>query len=703
LKILGLWKAVTRPVRCAKRDLTMRTRIFVYLTSTLLFVLGGALPAQQQPVQEQVPRVLVVPIQSAIDSSTVLLTRRALQEAKERGISRVILRLDTPGGLVTAMQEVKGIIRAMDEFNITPLAFVENRALSAGAYLAMACSEIYMRPGTEIGAGTPIEMTPLGPRDIQNRDVRRKMISDLKAEARSALELRGNVRPQTLLIAEGIVDPDMEIFEVSYRDPSEVVVRELVDATKLESLRKQAGVRFIGEPRQLDTPLTLTAQEAQRFGLCRGIVDSLRALVEDDLNLSWSQVASLKPTWADNLALFLNNYRPVFFVLGFVLLLIEMKTPGFALPGILGILMLALAFWASAVAGLAEWWEIILFFLGIGLIGVEIFVMPGTLIFGILGFLCMVAGLILSQQPFFKPEGPTDRDLMAQNLLNFMYMLITTLTVVFLFYKVMHRIPILNRAIQRPPELARATGAATAFKEDVRGKSQLIGLVGKAATALRPAGIMEVGGERYDVVTEGAFVEPGARVKVIHVEGNRVVVEAMPQESGEVGVGVLILLLALGLALLVCEVFFVSMGILGGLSAVSLITAVFLTFTDYGQFWGFVMLFTVAIAAPLVVHYAFKLLPHTSFGQKMYLSGPDPSQVSGSGADPTIRELLHKRGVAISDLRPAGFATIEGRRVDVVTRGELLDKDTPLKVIQVEGNRVVVARNADSTDSHKEA
>lgn len=676
-----------------------------------LLVAGSRLAAQEEPARPQEPRpqeprVLVVPIQDAIDSSTVVLTRRALEEARQRGISHVILRLDTPGGLLTAMREVKGIIRAMEEFKITPLAFVDHRALSAGAYLAMACSEIYMRPGTEIGAGTPIEITPVGARDIQQRDVRNKLISDLKAEARSALELRGKVRPQTLLIAEGIVDPDMEIFEVSYRDPSEVVVRELVDRTRLEALRKQAGVKFIGEPRQLDTPLTLTAQEAERFGLCRAIVDSLRSLVEDELNLGWNQVALMEPTWADNLAVFLNNYRGVFFVLGFILMLIELKTPGFALPGILGIFMLALAFWASSVAGLAEWWEIILFFLGIGLIAVEIFVMPGTLFFGILGFICVVAGLILSQQSFFYPEGPSQRDIMAENLLDFMYMLVTTLVVVFVFYKYMHKIPILNRAIQQPPELALATGAATAFKAAVR-ESPLLGLAGQAVTSLRPAGIMQVGEDRYDVVTEGSFIEQGTRIQVIHVEGNRVVVEAVPRgsntEKGAVGVGVLILLLALGLALLVCEVFFVSMGILGGLSAVSLITAVFLTFTDYGQFWGFAMLFTVAIAVPLVLNYAFKLLPHTSLGQKMYLSGPDPEQVRGSGADPSIRGLLHKQGVAVSDLRPAGFATIDGKRVDVVTRGELLDRDTPLKVIEVEGNRVVVARRADSTDSHKEA
>ncbi|MHC4897129.1 MAG: NfeD family protein [Planctomycetota bacterium] len=668
----------------------------------LPLLLPGALPAQGEPAQGPTPLVMVVPIDRTIDSSTVVLTRRALGEAKDRGVSHVILRIDTPGGLLTAMTEVKKIVRAMNDFGITPLAFVEEHAFSAGALLAMACSEIYMRPGADIGAATPIEVTPIGARDIQDRDVRTKQISALRGMARSVLELRGNVPERTLLIAEAIVDPDMEMFEVSYRDASGVDTNELVDKARLETLQKQPGVKFAGEPRELRTPLTLTAEEAERFGIARGIVDSLQALVEDELALSMSQVLHLKPTWADNLANWLNDMKPVLFVLGFILLLIEFKTPGFALPGILGIIMLALAFWASSVSGLTHWGEILLFFLGIGLIGIEIFVMPGTVIFGLLGFVCVVTGLILSQQDFVVPDTELESQVFVQNLLNFTLMMIVVMVGTIAFYRVMHRIPFFRRAIQPAPQVALATGAATAFEGGVDARSQLVGQIGVAKTLCRPAGIMEIGSERYDVVTEGDFVKPGTKVKVIFVEGNRIVVETVRDDSsasGQVSIPVLFLLMFIGLALLIAEVFFVSGGILGVLAGVSLVTSVFLAFSHQGMGWGITMLSVAAVGAPLCIYYALKWLPHTPFGKKMYLGGPDPKQVSGSGEDPTIQGLLHKTGVAVSDLRPSGFATIEGRRVDVVTRGELLDKNTGVRVIEVEGNRVVVSQDNEQPTS----
>ncbi len=229
-----------------------------------------------------------------------------------------------------------------------------------------------------------------------------------------------------------------------------------------------------------------------------------------------------------------------------------------------------------------------------------------------------------------------------------------------------------------------------------------MGQVGVAVTLMRPAGILEIGTQRYDVVTEGDFVEPGAKVRVIQVKGNRIVVQALPDDdstSGQVSIAVLFLLMLIGLALLIAEVFFVSGGILGILAGVSLVTSVFLAFSHQGMGWGITMLSVAAVGAPLSIYYALKWLPHTPFGKKMYLGGPDPEQVSGSGADPTIQGLLHRTGVATSDLRPSGFATIEGHRVDVVTRGELLDKETPVRVIEVEDNRVVVARDNEQPTS----
>jgi membrane-bound serine protease (ClpP class) len=202
-----------------------------------------------------------------------------------------------------------------------------------------------------------------------------------------------------------------------------------------------------------------------------------------------------------------------------------------------------------------------------------------------------------------------------------------------------------------------------------------------------------LGDERLDVVTEGAFVLRGTPVRIARVEGHRIVVEPEGGTRGEVSIGFLVLLVVIGLVLAIAEVFLFSFGVIAVLSAVSLVSAVFLAFTHHSQQVGFLFLAASAIGAPLCVYLALKALPKTALGRSLILSGPEREQVAHAAEESGIHALLHKTGVALSDLRPAGFARLEGRRVDVITRGELLPQGTPVRVIEIEGNRVVVAKD----------
>jgi len=180
------------------------------------------------------------------------------------------------------------------------------------------------------------------------------------------------------------------------------------------------------------------------------------------------------------------------------------------------------------------------------------------------------------------------------------------------------------------------------------------------------------------------------------VQGSRVVVaaEAGGARSGERGsVGIVVLLCVVGLALLVAEVLFVSFGMIAVLAGVSLLSAIFVAFQQSIAF-GVTMVAVEAVAAPIVLTLAFRLLPKTPFGKALILAGPERP-----GADASLRALVGKTGVALSPLRPAGFARIDGQRVDVVTRGEMLDADATLVVVDVTGNHVVVARAESITPS----
>jgi membrane-bound ClpP family serine protease len=153
-----------------------------------------------------------------------------------------------------------------------------------------------------------------------------------------------------------------------------------------------------------------------------------------------------------------------------------------------------------------------------------------------------------------------------------------------------------------------------------------------------------------------------------------------------------VLLCVLGLALLFAEVVFVSMGVIGFLAFGCLVGAVFVAFQVSTAF-GSTMLVIEAIAAPLVLTLAFRLLPKTPFGKAMILAGPAGGPPTGGAGDPELQLLLHQTGIALSPLRPAGFARIDGRRIDVVTRGEMLPADCAVIVLEVTTNRVVVGQH----------
>ena len=654
-------------------------------------------PGVSQAESNAETQVLVVPIEEMIDEATVALVQRALREAQSHGVRYVVLQIDTPGGLIVSTREIGTLLNMLSESDIETIAFVAKEALSAGAYIALAAKKTYMAPSATMGAITPVLMGPLGIEQIGDDDARKKAYSAMKADLRALLDRRENMPDWARRVAEAMVDPQIEVFKVTHADPTGVERTEVLDVDDIRAIEVK-GHRVIQRTRigGGSRPLTLTAREAEDLGFSAGTIGSLHELVRDEWGLPPKAIGTLPVSWSERLVKFISGLKPLLFVVGFILLLLEMKTPGFAIPGVLGILTLGVAMFGSYLVGVAEWTEILLFFFGIGLLAVEVFVMPGMLVFGIAGFTCIVFGLILSQQPFVIPQSPAEYDILQSNLINMLMVIIMTMVGAVLMWKILPRVPILGRAFLAPPG-NQGTGASTQFAMAGAGSDSLLGRTGEAATDLRPAGIMTSGHQRWDVVADGDFIAAGARLRIVEIEGNRIVV-AEDGEAGEVTIGFLIFLMVIGLGLVIAEVFFVSFGILAVLAAVSLISSVFLAFTEYGQGTGFVMLTVAAAGLPAAVYLALKLLPKTGLGKILILSGTE-LDMDKAGREPGIEKLLGQRGRTISDLRPAGFARIEGKKVDVVTRGEMLGSDVPVTVIEVEGNRVVVAQDHDTEQS----
>jgi membrane-bound serine protease (ClpP class) len=660
----------------------------------LLAPAGAQATAGEGPARgEAAVRIVVVPVHGALGTPAVYLVRRGVRTAIDAAASRIVLDIDTPGGLVESMREIEGILAALRETEgIRTTAFVSHAAWSAGGYLALACDELFMAPGASIGAITPILVGPGGAEQIGDDDVRDKALSVFRADVRQLIANRGNASEEMLTIGEAMVDPRLEIFEVDVVEPNGLSRTRIVDQEGLRGLQS-AGVRVEAQRSVGRGPLTLTADEALRHGFSKGTFASVAVLTREEFAAEPAQVLVLEPSWSESGVAWLEAIKPLLFVFGFILLLVELKAPGLALPGVLGVTLIVIGLFSSYLVGLADWTEILLFFLGLGLIGVEMFVMPGTIVFGLAGFLALLFALVLSQQTFVWPENASQRAILDANLLNLLYLILLVVAGTMLFYRLLPRIPFFSRALLALPERG-ATGDSTRFaRPETGGVSALLGVVGVAVTDLRPSGVLErPDGSRVDVVSRGSFVPRGSRLRVVEVSGNRVVVDVEgADEGGAVSIGLLFLLIVVGLCLVVAEVFFISGGLLSIGAAVSLVAAIFLAFTQHSQAVGFTFLAMAAVGVPAALAFALRLLPKTSLGRKILLEAPSREWVQGAAQEAGLAELVGREGLTESVLRPAGFARIDGRRVDVVTRGELIETGRPIRVIQVEGNRVVVA------------
>ena len=643
------------------------------------------------------PQLLTVTLSGRLGTQELARCTRTLREAEANGVRLVAFILDQNTGDWSEDQEdLQSLFDRVQDpgLDVETVTLVKGRATHGAAYLALLTNRTFFQRGAVMGEITKPESDwqDLFAADPDNAMARRF------DGARNALHDRlsrrkERLRPEAEKMALAMIDPRLQLLRAVVRE-SGIERTRVVDEAELAAL--QAGGATILDSKPFVRPLYVTAAEAEEAGISLGTVDSLDQLASEVLLVDRDAIGELTINWAEDMIGWLEMIEPFLLVAGFLLILFEVKSPGFGLPGVLGAGFLGLAMVYSYLVGLAEITEILVFFLGLAALAVEIFLLPGTLIFGAVGFLCLVLALVLSRQSFVLPSNAVEQSILLANLTNLTLLFVLVLFCGWLMWKLLPNVPLFNKVFLRPPEPAPAGVGGSGLGLSNTGLTALVGRTGTAATVLRPTGTMELDGNRVDVVTEGEFLEAGLPLRVLYVQGNRVVVAAAteagspPRREGEQGsVGVVMLLAVVGLALLVAEVFFVSFGVIAVLSGVSLISAVFFAFQESTSF-GATMLVIEAVAAPVVLMLAFKALPHTPFGKRLILAGP-ATQGSAGAADPRLGDLLGKPGVTMSDLRPAGFARIEGLKIDVVTRGELIEAKSEIVVIDVTANRVVVA------------
>ncbi|MDT7044083.1 nodulation protein NfeD [Candidatus Nitronereus thalassa] len=434
------------------------------------------------PVYAQQPVVYVVPVDGIIDLGLAPFIQRVLNEAEKEDAKAVVLEINTFGGRVDAAVVIRD---ALLNSKVPTVAFVNKRAISAGALISLAAETIAMADGGTIGAATPVQIgAPGGPA----QPVAEKTVSYMRKEFRATAETRK--RPS--LIAEAMVDADVEI-------------KDVIDKGKL---------------------LTLTTEEALKLKVADFQANTLE-LVLESRNLANATIRYASETWAETLVRFLTNpaVSSLLMTLGILGIIAEIRMPGFGIPGVLGITSLALFFWGHGLVRLAGLEEFLLVGLGVILVGIEVFLIPGFGIFGILGIAALVGGLGLS----LVGAGATWEvvlDAIGQVSISLLVAIALSLVVL----RVFPRLPFGKRLV-----LNKELGAKEGYESTPDTDRQWIGKQGTTVSDLHPSGIAHFNGQRVDVVSEGEFIQAGKWVEVVHVDGNRIVVRscAEPPERGE--------------------------------------------------------------------------------------------------------------------------------------------------------------------------
>ena len=422
-----------------------------------------------------------VPIQGTIDMGLPHYLQRVIDQAESEEAAAIIFDIDTFGGRVDAATQMKDIIL---DSKVTTVAFINKRAISAGALISLSCDSIFMTPGASIGAATAV--------DLQGNKASEKVISYMREEMASTAEANNRFRD----VASGMVDEELSIsFIINSRG-------DTLTSKDVEGFSE-------GKLVTLSTNLALLLEIADKQ---LNTIDD----VLNHMNLQNAKKVEIKESWSEMLVRFLTNptVAPLFMSLGMLGLFFEIKSPGFGIPGILGLICLALFFGLHRLVGLADMTEFIILFAGIILILLEILVIPG---FGIAG----ISGIGLCFYAFFKMligVYPSPEDYQAAYM-GLSIGIIATIIAAVILYKTIPKTELYNRMIPFTPQKSEEGFTIS------RGFETLIGEKGQTTTDLRPSGKVAIEGKTYQAFSHGDYIDKDEEILVDGIDENQLLVK----------------------------------------------------------------------------------------------------------------------------------------------------------------------------------
>ncbi len=460
--------------------------------------------------------VYVVPIHGEINPSLMVFISRSVTRATDAGASHIIFDIDTFGGRVDSALQITTIIGGQTE--VQTVAFVPVRAegtavsWSAGAMIALSADAIYMAPGTSMGAAAPVITGPEGPQPADEKTV---------SAVRTQMAALAEKNQHPIAIARAMVDQNIEVLEISVNGETRVIESDELEAVRSRATADGLTVEVVRTVSAAGSLLALTAGEMLRYGVSSGTVSTIDALIEE-MNLVDREIVRLEPTSADQLVALLTGagLTSLLILIGLIAIFAEITSPGFGVPGTVGILCFTVIFITNGLLGRVGSIELLLFLLGAVLLLLEVFVIPGFGIAGISGIGLMAVSLVLSLQEFVIPTFEWEWELFHRNVL---VVIGNILGALIAFGVIAHFVPkfgVFSRLV-----LADAQDSTAGYTvQESALEQQFVGKQGVAVTTLRPSGKAEFDDETIVVESDGEYIDAGTPVEISSVSGNRIVV-----------------------------------------------------------------------------------------------------------------------------------------------------------------------------------
>ena len=526
-------------------------------------------PRVAVPSYRQANTVAVLTIHGPIDKVTRYSLERRVAEALAAGAEAVVLDIDTPGGALEATLDICHLVRTDAPANT--VAWINPKAYSAGTIIALACRDIVLAPDATFGDAAPI--SPFGPIPVTERaKLESPILAEVVDSARRnhydeklvqsfvsvGVELwlienletgeRVFVDKQEYETVFGEIPPDELTPVAPPQTPTAPPVRpwfapmlpsapgsgpaldaeEQQKIIELQQDRPSSRPQFteadrgrwkaLGQVISNDRLLVLNELEATYYGLSDAII------ADDEQLKAYFGAQTVKRydrAWSESLVQFLTGtvVRTVLLVIFVICLLIELAAPGLGVFGAAAGVSLLIVIGAPWLTGMAQWWEIMLIIVGIGLVGVELFIIPGFGVAGITGAGCVLVGLVGT---FVSDDLSTSAGQagLIQGLAATLTALLAAGIGGWLLFRQLETLPLLGRFILRT-EVGEPTGpvVATGLLEAMGAAQHALGAgdVGVAETDLRPSGRASFEGRLADVQSVGDYIERGTRVRVVSV------------------------------------------------------------------------------------------------------------------------------------------------------------------------------------------